>query len=86
MFNDNNPVIRNRLAEDLAEDKAKLDIFINGILATNSPDLILSCINIMGTSNEKARNSVNRLQKSNMLDQILNKGDTTLAKLALRNY
>jgi len=97
-----NDDIRNRLAEDFTQDKTKLDIFVNGILAIdskekatldivvngilaiNSSDLVLSCINTVGVLNEEARNFVNRLQKSNMLDKILNKDDTTLVKLALK--
>ncbi|RDD35154.1 hypothetical protein Wcon_00700 [Wolbachia endosymbiont of Cylisticus convexus] len=84
VFNDNNPVIRNRLARDLTKDKTKLDIFVNGILAIKSSDLVLSCINTVGALNGEARNYVNRLQKSNMLDKILNKDDTALEKLALK--
>ncbi|MDE5058524.1 hypothetical protein OZD66_01455 [Wolbachia endosymbiont of Drosophila baimaii] len=80
---DNNN-IRNRLARDLTEDKTKLDIFVNGILAIKSPDLVLSCINAIGTLNEEARNYVNLLQKNGMLDYILNKDDTTLEKLTLK--
>ncbi|MDX5462143.1 MAG: hypothetical protein O7157_01030 [Wolbachia endosymbiont of Tetragnatha montana] len=79
--NDN---IRNRLARDLTEDKTKLDIFVNGILAIKSSDLVLSCINAIGTLNEEARNYVNLLQEKNMLDKILNKDDTTLAKMAIK--
>ncbi|MDE5062513.1 hypothetical protein [Wolbachia endosymbiont of Drosophila tsacasi] len=82
VFDDDN--IRNRLAEDLTKDKTKLDIFVNGILAIRNSDLVLSYINKIGGLNEEARDSVNRLQKSNMLDKILNKDDTTLTKLALR--
>ncbi|WP_353286177.1 hypothetical protein [Wolbachia endosymbiont (group A) of Crataerina pallida] len=76
--NDN---IRNRLARDLTEDKTKLDIFVNGILAIKSSDLVLSCINKIEVLNEEDRYFVNRLQKNNMLDYILNKDDTTLEKL-----
>ncbi len=84
VFNDNNPVIRNRLARDLTKDKTKLDIFVNGILAIKSSDLVLSCINTVEALNGEARNYVNCLQKSNMLDKILNKDDTALEKLALK--
>ncbi|ACN96009.1 hypothetical protein ACT91P_02310 [Wolbachia pipientis] len=79
--NDN---IRNRLARDLTEDKTKLDIFLNGILATKNSDLVLSCINKIEVLNEEDRYFVNRLQKNNMLDYILNKDDTTLAKSTLK--
>ncbi|MFJ5424188.1 hypothetical protein [Wolbachia endosymbiont of Drosophila barbarae] len=79
--NDN---IRNRLARDLTEDKTKLDIFLNGILATKNSDLVLSCINKIEVLNEEDRYFVNRLQKNNMLDYILNKDDTTLEKLTLK--
>ncbi|WP_174515719.1 hypothetical protein [Wolbachia endosymbiont of Cardiocondyla obscurior] len=79
--NDN---IRNRLARDLTEDKTKLDIFVNGILAIKSSDLVLSCINKIEVLNEEDRYFVNRLQKNNMLDYILNKDDTTLAKSTLK--
>ncbi|UIP91915.1 hypothetical protein IYZ83_001535 [Wolbachia pipientis] len=84
VLNDKNPDIRKKLAEDLTEDKTKLDIFINGILAINSSDLVLSCINKIQGLNEEGRNRVNRLQKSNMLDKVLNKDDTTLGKLTLK--
>ncbi|MFP3021886.1 MAG: hypothetical protein ACEY3K_02715 [Wolbachia sp.] len=80
VFNDKNPDIRKRLAED----KTKLDIFLNGILAINSSDLVLSCINKIQGLNEEGRNRVNRLQKSNMLDKVLNKDDKTLAKIAIK--
>lgn len=79
--NDN---IRNRLARDLTEDKTKLDIFLNGILATKNSDWVLSCINKIEVLNEEDRYFVNRLQKNNMLDYILNKDDTTLAKSTLK--
>ncbi|WP_353273509.1 hypothetical protein [Wolbachia endosymbiont (group A) of Agelastica alni] len=82
MFDNEN--IRNRLAEDLTEDKTKLDIFLNGILATKNSDLVLSCINKIEVLNEEDRYFVNRLQKNNMLDYILNKDDTTLAKSTLK--
>lgn len=83
VFNDDSPV-RNRLARDLTEDKTKLDTFINGILAIKSSDLVISCINTIGAFNEEARSFVNHLQKSNRIDYLLNKNDTTLAKLALK--
>ncbi|GFR17592.1 uncharacterized protein TNCT_446781 [Trichonephila clavata] len=79
--NDN---IRNRLARDLTEDKTKLDIFVNGILATKNSDLVLSCINKIEVLNEGDRYFVNLLQKNGMLDYILNKDDTTLAKSTLK--
>lgn len=79
-----NDDIRNRLAEDLTEDKTKLDIFVNGILAMKNSDLVLSCINKIQGLNEEARNYVSRLQKKNMLDKILNKDDKTLAKIAIK--
>ncbi|OCA05718.1 hypothetical protein [Wolbachia endosymbiont of Trichogramma pretiosum] len=59
---DNDDII-NRLAEDLTEDKTKLDIFLNGILAMKNSDLVLSCINKIQGLNEETRNYVNRLQK-----------------------
>ncbi|MBA8758458.1 hypothetical protein HCR18_05430 [Wolbachia pipientis] len=79
-----NENIRNRLAEDLTEDKTKLDIFLNGILATKNSDLVLSCINKIEVLNEGDRYFVNLLQKNGMLDYILNKDDTTLAKSTLK--
>ncbi len=79
-----NENIRNRLAEDLTEDKTKLDIFLNGILATKNSDLVLSCINKIEVLNEEDRYFVNLLQKNGMLDYILNKDDTTLAKSTLK--
>lgn len=81
MSNDN---IRKKLVKDLTKDKAKLDIFLNGILAMKNSDLVLSCVNTIGGLNEEARNYVNRLQEKNMLDKILNQDDTTLEKLALK--
>lgn len=84
VFNDKNPDIRKRLAEDFTKDKTKLDIFVNGILAINSSDLVLSCINKIQGLNEEDRNYVSRLQKKNMLDQVLNKDDKTLAKIAIK--
>ncbi|MFP3028370.1 MAG: hypothetical protein ACEY3L_19775 [Wolbachia sp.] len=80
---DNDDII-NRLAEDLTEDKTKLDIFLNGILAMKNSDLVLSCINKIQGLNEEDRNYISRLQKKNMLDQLLNKDDKTLAKIAIK--
>ncbi|WP_250295331.1 hypothetical protein [Wolbachia endosymbiont of Oedothorax gibbosus] len=79
--NDN---IRNRLARDLTEDKTKLDIFVNGILATKNSDLVLSCINTMGAFNEEARSFVNHIQETNRMDYLFKKSDTTLAKSTLK--
>ncbi|MCA7009816.1 hypothetical protein [Wolbachia endosymbiont of Tribolium confusum] len=80
----NNDDVRNRLVEDLTKDKTKLDIFLNGILAMKNSDLVLSCINKIQGLNEEDRNYVSRLQKKNMLDQVLNKDDKTLAKIAIK--
>ncbi|MHC3898144.1 UNVERIFIED_CONTAM: hypothetical protein LBW93_04510 [Wolbachia endosymbiont of Nasonia longicornis] len=79
-----NDDIRKRLVKDLTKDKAKLDIFLNGILAINSSDLVLSCINTMGAFNEEARNFVNYIQKTNRMDYLFKENDTTLVKLVLK--
>ncbi|WP_341813123.1 hypothetical protein [Wolbachia endosymbiont (group B) of Germaria angustata] len=79
-----NDDIRNRLAEDLTEDKTKLDIFVNGILAINSSDLVLSCINTIEAFNEEARNFVNHIQKTNRMDYLFKENGTTLVKLVLK--
>ncbi|MFP3030330.1 MAG: hypothetical protein ACEY3M_03930 [Wolbachia sp.] len=68
--NDN---IRNRLARDLTEDKTKLDIFLNGILATKNSDLVLSCINKIEVLNEEDRYFVNRLQKGDVQKSVSNR-------------
>ena len=44
----------------------------------------MSCINKIQGLNEEDRNYVSRLQKKNMLDQVLNKDDKTLAKIAIK--
>ncbi len=75
-----NDDIRNRLAED----KTKLDIFVNGILAINSSDLVLSCINTIEAFNEEARNFVNHIQKTNRMDYLFKENGTTLVKLVLK--
>ncbi|WP_419214714.1 hypothetical protein [Wolbachia endosymbiont of Rhagoletis cingulata] len=80
----NNDDVRNRLVEDLTKDETKLDIFLNGVLAMKNPDLVLSCVNKMEAFDEKARDFVNLLQERNMLDKVLNKNDTTLGKLTLK--
>ncbi|QUI60703.1 hypothetical protein JKF54_01895 [Wolbachia endosymbiont of Spodoptera picta] len=72
--------IRNRLAED----KTKLDIFVNGILAISSSDLVLSCINTIEAFNEEARNFVNHIQKTNRMDYLFKENGTTLVKLVLK--
>ncbi|BDG76507.1 MULTISPECIES: hypothetical protein [Wolbachia] len=82
LFDNDN--IRNRLAEDLTEDKTKLDIFVNGILAINSSDLVLSCINTIEAFNEEARNFVNHIQKTNRMDYLFKENGTTLVKLVLK--
>ncbi|MCJ7453933.1 MAG: hypothetical protein MUP48_00490 [Wolbachia endosymbiont of Homalodisca vitripennis] len=79
-----NDDIRNRLAEDLTEDKTKLDIFVNGILAINSSDLVLSCINTIEAFNEEARNFVSHIQKTNRMDYLFKENGTTLVKLVLK--
>lgn len=79
-----NDDIRKRLVKDLTKDKAKLDIFLNGILAINSSDLVLSCINTIEAFNEEARNFVNHIQKTNRMDYLFKENDTTLVKLVLK--
>ncbi|WP_343289150.1 hypothetical protein [Wolbachia endosymbiont of Encarsia formosa] len=76
-----NDDIRNRLAED----KTKLDIFVNGILAMKNSDLVLSCINKIQGLNEEDRNYVNYLQqKEFMLDRTLDKDGITFGKLVIK--
>lgn len=79
-----NDDIRKRLVKDLTKDKAKLDIFLNGILAINSSDSVLSCINTIEAFNEEARNFVNHIQKTNRMDYLFKENDTTLVKLVLK--
>ncbi|AGJ98621.1 hypothetical protein wNo_01840 [Wolbachia endosymbiont of Drosophila simulans wNo] len=67
-----------------SKEEAKLDIALNVILAINSSDLVLSYINTMEAFDEKARNFVNHIQKTNRMDYLFKENGTTLVKLVLK--